>query len=69
MDRIIFKCINNHYYINATVCPYCNQKYVKKFDFIEGDCISCGQLCSENAYCCNSPMPLSQDVFLQDDKE
>ena len=54
----IFKCRNGHYF-KTNICPYCGGAIEKVFEQKDGDCINCGQLCPEEAYCCNNPVPLN----------
>lgn len=44
-----------HYFIDSNICLYCHEKAIKFIVAKSGDCIDCGQLCPENAYCCNIP--------------
>lgn len=55
----IFFCKNEHYYESFNdKCPWCGKESVGSVEYQEGDCIACGGLCPENAYCCPSPQPL-----------
>jgi hypothetical protein len=64
MKKIIHKCENGHYFINNEKCPLCGGIIESNIDYLQGDCIACGQLCSENTYCCNSPRPIDEKSFI-----
>lgn len=61
--KIIHKCENNHFFINSDLCPFCTGKIKENIEYMQGDCVYCGQLCSENTYCCNSPRPIDEKCF------
>lgn len=63
MKKIIHICKNNHYFINEEHCPICDAPIKEDIEYLPGDCIACGQLCSENTYCCNSPEPIDASAF------
>lgn len=54
VNKKINKCENGHYF-TSTECKFCKGKIVEQIDAQEGDCIICGQLCPEYAYCCSLP--------------
>jgi hypothetical protein len=57
----IWKCGNGHYFLQraAEKCPRCGERVVDRYDYREGDCISCGALCGGQAYCCDQPRPVT----------
>lgn len=60
MDKIIiYSCSDNHHWTGEDFCPFCGKPSIKTFDFQDGDCIKCGNLCPGYAYGCTSPEPLS----------
>ena len=61
---LIFACKNDHYFIKTDKCPFCGEKRIKTYDYREGDCIDCGQLCPGYAYGCTEPNPLDKEDML-----
>jgi ribosomal protein L37AE/L43A len=59
-SKVIYMCENQHHFINNDVCPYCNHKYIRKYEYMLGDCIKCGNFCPGYAYGCTKPEPLEQ---------
>lgn len=57
-DIKIYKCPNNHHWLNSTFCPFCGNEPTKTIKYNPGDCIKCGCLCPEYAYGCNTPEPI-----------
>ena len=59
MDKaIIYMCSQNHHWLGNNVCPFCGEKSIKTFNYQQGDCIKCGNLCPGYAYGCTSPEPI-----------
>ena len=60
---LIHRCKNGHHYINKEICPYCDEASQNTFEYRQGDCIHCGQLCPEYAYACNDFKPIKIHDF------
>ena len=58
-EKKIYECPNKHFFVSKT-CPFCDSKPVKEHEYRPGDCVSCGNLCPENAYGCNEPCPIEE---------
>ncbi len=61
--RKIKKCASGHYFTTAR-CYICDRKPLEEYPYRPGDCIACGgALCGDQAYCCNSSVPLTEADF------
>jgi hypothetical protein len=58
IQKVIRQCPTGHYFIGES-CPHCGSIVVSKtIEFWDLDCVDCGALCSQIAYCCSSPHPI-----------
>ena len=47
--KFIYICENGHY-SEQKICPHCKKKFIKFIEYMEGDCVYCGNLCPGYAY-------------------
>ncbi len=52
-------CPLGHHFLGKT-CDVCGGPTMHSYPRREGDCIACGAFCGAQAYCCNSPSPITQ---------
>ena len=58
----VFKCEDGHFSILSDAskdakCTICGKDAKDFAEYMEGDCVACGQLCPSYAYCCATPQP------------
>lgn len=63
-SKKIYKCENSHYSTNDSKCKHCGGKIIAVIEARYGDCVACGQLCPENAYCCDIPKEKNKNDFI-----
>lgn len=61
MSIHINKCCNNHFWVKKQKCPFCGEEAIEKVEYQKGDCVACGSLCPERAYCCTNPAPIHEN--------
>ena len=59
----ISRCSNGHYFLGSQrdVCPHCGASAVASYEYRSGDCVACGALCPDGAYCCDTPQPVASN--------
>lgn len=60
---IVSACKNGHHFINSEKCDMCGEPIINRLPFMEGDCISCGELCPGHAYACKDHLALTPEDF------
>ena len=60
--QAIARCASGHYWVRSSEdCPFCGAPAQETFDYREGDCVQCGELCQGFALGCDSPSQIAAD--------